>query len=108
MAIVEVDEESFQKEINSAFEKKEIVVLKFGSEYCEPCHALECELEELDEELENVTILMVDTSESPSLAEQYDIFELPTMVIYKESETPILRYEGVMLAQDIEKIIKEN
>ena len=50
---------------------------------------LECELEELDEELENVTILMVDTSESPSLAEQYDIFELPTMVIYKESETPI-------------------
>jgi len=30
------------------------------------------------------------------------------MVIYKESETPILRHEGVMLAQDIEKIIKEN
>jgi thiol-disulfide isomerase/thioredoxin len=108
MAIVEVDEENFQKEINSALEKNDIVVLKFGSEFCEPCHALECELEELDEELENITILMVDTSESPSLAEQYDIFELPTMVIYKESETPILRHEGVMLAQDIEKIIKEN
>ena len=108
MAIVEVDEESFQKEINCALEKKDTVILKFGSEYCEPCHALECELEELDEELENVTILMVDTSESPSLAEQYDIFELPTMLIYKESQTLLFRHEGVILAQDIEKIIKES
>jgi thioredoxin 1 len=108
MAIIEVDEESFKEEVERAFEKKDTLVLKFGSEYCEPCHALECELEELDEEMEDVTILMVDTSESPALAEQYDIYELPTMIIYKESETALLRHEGVMLAQDIEQIIKEN
>jgi len=107
MAIVEVDEESFGEEFSSALEKKDIVVLKFGSEYCEPCHALECELEELDETIENISILMIDTSESSALAEQYDIFELPTMLIYKESDTLLFRYEGVMLAQDIEKIIKE-
>ncbi len=108
MAIVEVDEENFQEALNSAFEKRDIVIVKFGSEYCEPCHALECELEEIDEEMENVSILMVDTSESQDLAEQYDVFELPTMIIYKDSQTVIYHKEGVILAPDIEKIIKEN
>jgi len=108
MAIIEVDGENFKQAFQSVFENKHTLILKFGSEYCEPCHALECELEEIDEEMEDVTVLMVDTSESPELAEQYDIFELPTMLIYKESDTLLFRYEGVMLAQDIEKIIKEN
>ena len=106
MAIVEVDEESFKKEYENAFLKKDIVIVKFGSEYCEPCHALECELEELEETVEHLTVLMVDTSESSSLAEQYNIFELPTMVMYKEKDKPFFRYEGVMLAQDIEKKLK--
>jgi len=108
MAIIEVDEDNFQEELQSAFEKKETVILKFGSEYCEPCHALECELEEIDEEMDDVTILMIDTSEAPDLAEQYHIFELPTMIIYKEQDKAIFRKEGVLLAQDIEQIIKEN
>ena len=108
MAIVEVDEESFEEALNAAFEKKDIVIVKFGSEYCEPCHALECELEEIDEEMEDVTILMIDTSESQDLAAQYDVFELPTMIIYKDSQTVIYHKEGVILAPDIEKIIKEN
>ncbi|HIP18495.1 MAG TPA: thioredoxin [Sulfurovum sp.] len=108
MAIVEVDEESFEEALQSAFDKKDTVIIKFGSEYCEPCHALECELEELDEEMDNVSILMVDTAESQDLAEQYDVFELPTMIIYKDSETVIYHKEGVILAPDIEKIIKEN
>jgi len=108
MAIIEVDEESFEEALNSAFEKKDTVIIKFGSEYCDSCHALECELEEIDEEMENVSILMVDTSESQDLATQFDVFELPTMIIYKDRKTVIYHKEGVILAPDIEKIIKEN
>jgi thioredoxin 1 len=107
MAIIEVDEENFSQEMSNAFKKKDIVVVKFGSEYCEPCHALECELEELDETFDNISILMIDTTESSSLAEQYEIYELPTMLIYKENDKILFRHAGVMLAQDIEKIIKE-
>ena len=108
MALIEVDEENFRAEMDLAFEKKHTVILKFGSEYCEPCHALECELEDIDDEMEDVSILMVDTSESPELAEQYDIYELPTMLIMKDRESPVHRTQGVLLSQDIEKIIKEN
>ena len=104
--MIDVDEDSFQIEIEKAFLKKDIVVVKFGSEYCEPCHALECELEDLEEEIENLTILMVDTDESPSLAEQFDIYQLPTTIIYRDRETIIRTIEGVMMASDIQNIIE--
>jgi thioredoxin-like negative regulator of GroEL len=107
MPIIEIDEENFQTKIDNAFFRKDIVILKFGSEYCEPCHALECELEDLDEEMENLTILMVDTDESPSLAEQFDIYQLPTMIIFKDRDTIIHTIEGVILSSDIQKIISK-
>jgi thioredoxin 1 len=108
MAIIEVDEDTFHNELSIAFEKNNIVILKFGSEYCEPCHALECELEELDEEVKNISILMIDMNESPELADEYNILELPTMIIYKDSKTVIYNEGGVILAPEIKKIVKEN
>ena len=104
--MIEVDEENFAIEIDKAFEKKDIVIVKFGSEYCEPCHALECELEDLEEDMRGLTILMVDTDESPSLVEQFDIYQLPTMIIFRDRETIIRTIEGVMMASDIQELIK--
>lgn len=105
MAIIEVDETNFSEVLAEGFSKKQIVILKFGSEWCEPCHALESELEEVDEENENVSVLMIDTDESADLAGQYSIYQLPTMLIYKNADTILYRGEGVMLAQDIEELI---
>jgi thioredoxin 1 len=105
MAFIEVDEDNFTAILEQEFEKKQIVILKFGSEYCEPCHALECELEEVDDEFEDVSVLNIDTDESPSLAEQFDVFQLPTMLIYTSRETLLYKGEGVVLAQDINAFI---
>jgi len=105
MAIVEVDEENFKESLEEAFKESQTVILKFGSEYCEPCHALEAELEELEEEMENLSILFIDTDESPELVEKYDIFTLPTMIIYDSNQTIIYHKEGIILAEDIAKII---
>jgi len=106
MAIIEVDEESFKQEMDDAFAKQNVVILKFGSEYCESCHALECELEDIDEESDNVSIFAIDTDESGEIAAQYNVYTLPTMVIYKDRESIIYNESGVILAQDIEQVIK--
>jgi thioredoxin 1 len=108
MPIIEVDENNFFQELSSAFKKKDTVIIKFGSEYCEPCHALECELEEIDEDLEHISILMVDTDDYPELAEGYDVYELPTMIIYRDIQTKIYHSGGVILASDIKQIIKDS
>ena len=107
MAFIEVDEDNFGTELDKAFEQKHTVIIKFGSEYCDLCHALECELEELDEILENLTILMIDTDEAPALTEQFDVYQLPTMLIYKDREQTLYHGSGVMLSPDIQKIIEE-
>ena len=106
MALTEVDENSIETILNAAFEKGETVILKFGSEWCEPCHALEGELEEIDEEHEDVSVLMVDTDESQELAAQYSIRQLPTMLIFRKRDELIYRGEGVLLASDIMEIVR--
>ena len=105
MAFIEVDEDNFEQVLTEEFDKKQIVILKFGSEFCDPCHALECELEDVDDEFEDVSVLMIDTDESPDLAEQYEVYQLPTMVIYKNRTNILYNREGVILAQDINEII---
>jgi len=105
MAFIEVDEDDFEEILTQEFEKKQIVILKFGSEYCDSCHALECELEDVDDEFEDVSVLNIDTDESPSLAEQFDVFQLPTMIIYRSRGSLLYHGEGVVLAQDINGFI---
>lgn len=105
MAYIEVDEFNINEVLSQEFDKKKIVILKFGSEYCDACIALDFELEEIDEKYDNVSILDIDCSESEDLAQQYRVRQVPTMVIYENENSTLWHKEGVMLAQDIEKII---
>lgn len=105
MAFIEVDEENFEATLTQEFDKKQIVILKFGSEYCTSCHALECELEDIDDEFKDVSVLNIDTDESPLLAEQFDVFQLPTMIIYRSRGSLLYHKEGVVLAPDINGFI---
>ena len=105
MAIINVDEDDFNEVLDGEFAKNNIVILKFGSEYCDACIALDFELEELDDNNDNISILEIDCGDSEGLAHSYGVREVPTMVIYENKETKLWHKEGVMLAQDIQEII---
>ena len=107
MAIFEADEENYQVIMDKEFSKGNTVILKFGSEFCEACSALEMELEQLDNINDKVSILQIDTDQSPEVAEVYDVYQLPTMLIFKNRDKIIHEHEGVMLSEDIHKIIEE-
>ncbi|WP_373004238.1 thioredoxin family protein [Sulfurimonas sp.] len=106
MAIFEVEAEDYQAIMDQEFSKGNTVILKFGSEFCEACSALEMELEQLDDMNDNVSILQIDTDQSPEIAEVYDVYQLPTMLIFKNRDYIIHEHEGVMLSEDIQKIIE--
>jgi len=108
MAFIEVNESNIEAVLAEEFGKNRVVILKFGSEWCESCHALEGELEDVDDDNEHISVLMIDTNESQDLAGQYNVRQLPTMLIYKNSEEFIYRGEGVMLSSDIEALIKRD
>ena len=105
MAFIEVDEESFQETLNEDFSKGQIVILKFGSEYCDACMALDFELEEIDDNHDNVSILEIDSGESEELSQKYGVIQVPTMIIYENENSTLWHKDGVVLAQDIESII---
>lgn len=106
MTQFEVDEEDFQVVIDKEFSKDKIVILKFGSEFCEACSALEMELEQLEDMIENISIISVDCNQSPEIAEAYDIYQLPTMIIFENKESILHESEGVILCEDIKNIIE--
>ena len=105
MAFIEVDDFNFQEVLLNEFNKKKIVILKFGSEYCDACIALDFELEEIDDKYDNVTILEIDAAESEDLTQNYGVTQVPTMIIYENENSILWQKDGVMLAQDIEEII---
>ena len=105
MSFIQVDEMDFNEVLNEEFDKGQIVILKFGSEYCDACIALEFELEEIDDKYENVSVLEIDCGDAEELAQSYGVIQVPTMVIYENKNSTLWHKEGVILAQDIEKII---
>lgn len=107
MAFIEVDDRNFEQILSKQFEEKKAVILKFGSEFCDACSALGWELDDIEREYENISILLIDCNDSQALAENYDIYGLPTMIIYKDAQTMVYRGEGVMLSQDIKEIIEQ-
>jgi len=105
MAFIEIDEDDFEDVLSSEFDKNNIVILKFGSAYCDACIALDFELEEIDDKYDNISILEIDCGESENLAQRYRVTQVPTMVIYENENSTLWHKDGVLLAQDIEKII---
>ncbi len=107
MAYIEVDEFDIQEALDTAFDAKKIVIIKFYSELCDACNALDFELEEIDDNHDNVTILAVDCAESEELTQRYGVTRVPTMIIYENKNSTLWHKDGVMLAQDIEAIINQ-
>ena len=105
MALIEVNGENFHNALAAEFSKGNTVILKFVSPYCDACMALGFELEDIEEEREDVSVLEIDCSESGDIAEMYDVMEVPTMVIYRDAQNMLLNATGVMMEQDIEEII---
>jgi len=106
MAIFEVDESDFDEIKSQELDKGKFIILKFGSELCDACQALDFELEEL-ENIKNISILSIDCSDAQELAELYEIDRVPTVIIYNPKNHMLIRHEGVMLYQDILEIIKK-
>ena len=105
MAYIDVDDSSFNKILNEEFNKGQVVILKFYTEFCDACMAMDMELEDVDDDNDSVSVIAVDCGECEFTAERYGIVQVPTTVIMKDAKTTLLHKEGIMLCQDIEDVI---
>ncbi len=82
MAIIHVNDETFQKEVQSS----ETVLVDFYADWCGPCRAMAPILEELDNDRGEGKILKVNVDDSPSLAAKFGIMSIPTIIVFREGK----------------------
>lgn len=82
MAIIHVDDTTFEKEVVS----NDIVLVDFYADWCGPCRALAPILEELDSDCGSTKIIKVNVDEAEKTARKFGVMSIPTIILFKNGK----------------------
>ena len=100
MSVVELTKENFETEVLAA---KEPVLIDFWAAWCGPCQMQGPIVDEIAEEMEGkVKVCKVDVDAQPSLALNYQIVSIPTLVFMKQG-----RFQNKMIGLTDKETITE-
>jgi thioredoxin len=90
--------DSFQELIESSSMP---ILVDFYAPWCGPCQMMTGFLDQANEQLKDrMKIVKINVDNYPDLASQYQVFALPTLVLFKQGE-PVHRIEGVIRPQQL-------
>ena len=82
MSVLKVTKENFDSVKNS--DKK--VLLDFYADWCGPCRMMSPIVDEIAQERSDVVVGKINVDEQPELAEAFEVFSIPTLVVMKNGE----------------------
>ncbi len=83
MALEILNNSNFKQFIEN---NKGTVLVDFYADWCGPCKMVAPILEKIHNENDNITVVKVNVDESNELAREYNVINIPTMVVFKEGE----------------------
>ena len=98
--VLEVTAATFSKEVL----QQSIVLVDMWAEWCQPCKRLAPIMEELSKEMRDIKFTKLNVEEFPEVAQQYDVMNIPTMLIFKQGEEAG-RITGLLPKDEIKKKI---
>lgn len=95
---------------DSEFEKraseKKALLIEFYATWCGPCVTMAPILEEVaDKVTGKAKIFKIDVDKNPKTASKYNVFSIPTLIIFKEGK-PMKQMIGVTPANELIKAIE--
>ena len=103
MSLLEVKESNFEGEV---LNYNGTVLVDFWAPWCGPCRMQTPILERVDQSGDvSAKIAKINTDESPSIAQKYDISSIPTLIIFKDGKE-VERMVGVQPEDVLKKKLK--
>ena len=95
---------SFQELIS----RKEPTLVDFSAEWCGPCQAMGPILKEVATTIgDKATIIKIDVDKNGALADQLEIRNVPTFILYKDGKI-VWRQSGMQSAYALTEMINQN
>ena len=101
--IVALTDDSFE----SVTSGEKPVLVDFWAEWCGPCKMIAPILDEVAEELDNVTIAKLNIDQNPNTPPKFGVRGIPTLLLFKEGKVAATKVGAISKSQLVE-FINEN
>lgn len=102
MASIELTHENFDEKTD----RPGIVIIDFWAEWCAPCKGFAPVFEAAAEKFPEILFAKVNTEAEPTLAAQFEIRSIPTLLAVKDGEIVAARV-GALTPPKFEALIRE-
>lgn len=103
--VIQADEKNFKELV---LESKKLVFVDFYAPWCGPCQVIAPVIDQIAEERKETSFVKVDVDKNGQIASQYNVFSIPTFIIFNQGKV-ITQFTGAMgkerFIEEIEKAI---
>lgn len=102
MSVIQVDQHNFE----TVKQSPKTVLLDFYADWCAPCRIVSPLIDEIAEERADLLVGKINVDAEPELAEQFEVFSIPTLVVMKNGEV-VRRTSGACPKEQILRMADE-